>query len=534
VHGALFYSTDVNLSSKSGREIQRIWGAANRQPGLELEALTHSRICAINQPPNGKEHMKTKRINRRDFLKAAAGVGGALVVGGAAFRQVHNYIGRDFQPARAKAYLDNIQPSPAPETLPNIIIILCDDLGSGDLDSSALDLPNLRRMEAEGARLTSFCASASVCSPSRAGLLTGRYPVRTLISTPLLSTGDAMNIVMDVLGRYSYNVQGIPEDEVLLPEVLSRRGYCTSMVGKWHLGGTPGHIPNDRGFDSFYGALWSNDDDPYAIYRDRQVEVPAPADQNVLTRNFTHEAQAFIRANKDGPFFLYLAHAMPHFPVHASDDFRGKSAAGLYGDAAQEIDWSVGQIFDELKQLGLDEKTLVIFSSDNGPWMQGNPGELRGRKLEWFEGGFRVPFLARWPGVIPPATITSELGVNFDLFVTCLLLAGIPLPQDRIIDGRDLLPLLKGIASSPHDRFVYYDIRTPVAIRYQQWKYVRSSLTDIGPYWPLKQGPFLFNLNTDPNESYSLLDTQPDRTAELTSMLDAFEAEVEKNLRGWL
>jgi arylsulfatase A len=478
--------------------------------------------------------MKSRKINRRDFLKITAIAGGALAVGGITCRQIHNHIGRDFQPARARAYLDTIQSSPQPETLPNIIIILCDDLGSGDLDAAALDLPNLRRMAAEGTRMNSFYACASVCSPSRAGLLTGRYPVRTLITTPLLSTGDAMNIVMDVLGRYSYNVQGIPEDEILLPEALSRRGYHTGMVGKWHLGGTPGHLPNDRGFDSFYGALWSNDDPPYAIYRNRSVEIPAPADQNVLTQNFTREAREFIHANKEQPFFLYLAHAMPHFPAYASESFQGISGAGLYGDAVQEVDWGIGQILDDLKQLGLDGKTLVIFSSDNGPWMQGNPGYLRGRKLEWFEGGFRVPFLARWPGVIPPATITDEISMNFDLFATCLQLAGIPLPEDRIIDGKDILPLLKGEVSSPHDRFFYYDIRTPVAIRYQHWKYVRRSLTDIGTYWPLKQGPFLFDLVTDPNESYSLVEDQPERATQLAAMLDDFDTEVENNLRGWL
>jgi arylsulfatase A len=178
-----------------------------------------------------------------------------------------------------------------------------------------------------------------------------------------------MNIVMELTGRYSYNVRGIPEDEVLLSEVLSRRGYNTGLVGKWHLGGTSGHIPNNRGFDSFYGALWSNDDPPYAIYRDRQVELPAPADQNVLTRNFTLEAQEFIRSSREHPFFLYLAHAMPHQPVHASADFHGSSGAGLYGDAVEELDWSVGQILNTLEQLGLDDKTMVIFSSDNGLWM---------------------------------------------------------------------------------------------------------------------------------------------------------------------
>jgi arylsulfatase A len=389
-------------------------------------------------------------------------------------------------------------------------------------------------MAQQGTSLTNFYASASVCSPSRAGLLTGRYPVRTLISTPLLSTHNPLNVVMDVLGRYSYNVHGIPEDEVLLSEALHRRGYRTGIVGKWHLGGTAGYLPNDRDFDSFYGAWWSNDDTPYAIYRNEQMEEPAPADQNTLTHNFTLEALNFIRENKEQPFFLYLAHAMPHFPVHASEAFQKTSVAGTYGDAVQEIDWGVGQIFSTLKQLGLDEKSLVIFTSDNGPWMEGNPGYLRGRKLEWFEGGFRVPFIARWPGVIPPGTVRPDISVNFDLFATCLTLAGVPNPDDRIIDGNDILPLLKGEALSPRESFIYYDARTPVAVRYKNWKYCRRSLTDIATYWPLKQGPFLFNLDSDPNESYSMLEAEPDVGKSLSAMLDTFEADMQANLRGWL
>jgi arylsulfatase A len=474
------------------------------------------------------------RLSRRDFFKSAAIVGGALVVGGVTYRHVHNHNGRDFRPAGARAYLDSIQPDPHPEALPNIIIILVDDLGYGDLESPAVKTPNLERMTTEGIQLTNFYASASVCSPSRAGLLTGRYPVRTLITTPLLSTHDAMNIVMDVLGRYSYNVRGIPQDEVLLPEVLSRRGYSTGLVGKWHLGGTQGYLPNDRGFDTFYGALWSNDDQPYAIYSDRQVTVPSPADQDALTHDFTLAAQEFIRFNRDRPFFLYLAHAMPHVPIHASENFRGKSAAGLYGDSVQELDWSVGQILNTLNQFGLDDKTLVIFSSDNGPWWQGNPGYARGRKLLCFEGGFRVPFIARWPGVIPTGVISSEMSMNFDLFTTCLKLAGVPIPQDRIIDGKDILSVLKGGASSPHDTLFYYDTRTLLAVRHQHWKYHRRYRTDNAAFWPLKQGPFLFDLNTDPNESYSLIESQPERAAELSAMLTAFDADMEENLRGWI
>jgi arylsulfatase A len=477
--------------------------------------------------------MPSKKLSRRGFLKVAAIGGGVVVIGGIT-RQVHNQIGRNFQPKRAVSYLDQIQAGASAGTSPNIIIILCDDLGVGDLESTAINQPNLSRMAAEGMTLTNFYASASVCSPSRAGLLTGRYPVRTLISTPLLATNNPLNPVMDVLGRYSYNVRGIPKDEVLLSEVLHQRGYHTGMVGKWHLGGTAGYLPNDRGFDSFYGAKWSNDDTPYTIYRDRQVEIPAPADQDNLTHNFTVEALNFIQANKDSPFFLYLAHAMPHFPVHASAAFQDTSVAGRYGDAVQEIDWSVGQILTTLKQLELDDKTFVVFSSDNGPWMEGNPGYLRGRKLEWFEGGFRVPFIARWPGVIPDGNTNPELSVNFDLFPTCLSLAGAALPHDRIIDGKDILPVLKGESPSPHDTFYYYDTRTVVAVRYQNWKYIRHHSTDIAAYWPLKQGPFLFDLETDPNESYSLISSQPELAGKLSGMLDDFEAEMKANLRGWL
>jgi arylsulfatase A len=473
-------------------------------------------------------------VGRRTFLKHVAIVGGALIAGGLGYRQVHIHTGRNFQPARAKAYLDSIQPSRHPEALPNILMILVDDLGYGDLESPALNTPNLERMAAEGTRLTSFYATASVCTPSRAGLLTGRYPVRTLMTSPLFSTYDAMNLLMDVLGRYSYGVTGIPRDEVLLSEVLQRRGYQTGLVGKWHLGAKAGHLPNDRGFDSFYGALWSNDDQPYAIYLDREVVVEAPADQDVLTLNFTRAAQDFIWSHKDDPFFLYLAHAMPHMPIHASEDFRGRSAAGLYGDAVEELDWSVGQILDTLDQLELASKTLVIFTSDNGPWWQGNPGLARGRKLQTFEGGFRVPFIATWPGVIPPGTGTNEMSMNFDLFPTCLQLAGIPLPQDRIIDGRDIMPVLSDQSASPHDTLLFYDTRTLVALRHQHWKYHRHYTTDNAAYWPLRQGPFLFDLDTDPNESYSLIESEPKLATELSAMLEAFEADMAANLRGWL
>jgi uncharacterized sulfatase len=473
-------------------------------------------------------------ISRRSLLKATAIAGGALLAAGAGYRHYYRQTGRDFRPERARVYLDSLQASDDPEALPNVVIILVDDLGYGDLESPVLDTPNLDRMAAEGVQLTSFYASAALCTPSRAGLLTGRYPVRTHMTSPQYPTGNPMNLLMDVLGRYAYGVRAIPQDEVLLPEVLVRRGYRTGMVGKWHLGDRPGHLPNDRGFDAFYGVLYSNDVQPYAIYRDREIEHEAPADQNLLTRGFTREALAFIRRHQARPFFLYLAHAMPHEPMHASADFRGRSTGGLYGDAVEELDWGVGQVLDTVSELGLADKTLVVFTSDNGPWWQGNPGLTRGRKMLTFEGGFRVPFIARWPGVIPAGTSRGEMSMSFDLFATCLQLAGAPSPQDRIIDGQDILPLLAGQSPSPHDTLLFYDTRTLVALRYRQWKYHRRFRTDNAGYWPLQQGPFLFDLEADPNESYSLIESKPELAADLKARFDAAEAEMEANLRGWL
>jgi arylsulfatase A len=476
----------------------------------------------------------SKKISRRTFLKGTAIAGGVLIAGGISYRYVYNHRGRDFRPARASAYLESIERSSSLEAMPNIVIVLVDDLGYGDLDSQTIDTPYLDRMAAEGIRLSSFYASAALCSPSRSGLLTGRYPIRTLITNPLYPSGHPMNLLMDVLGRYAYSVEGIPEDEVLLPEVLSRRGYRTGMVGKWHLGDKPGHLPNDRGFDSFYGVLYSNDVRPYAIYRNQEIAVEAPADQNYLTRDFTHEAQAFIRQNQDVPFFLYLAHPMPHEPIHASENFRGRSEAGLYGDAVEELDWSMGEIFDTLSELNLDENTLVVFTSDNGPWWQGSPGFTRGRKMLTFEGGFRVPFIARWPGIIPAGMVSREMSMNFDLFPTCLQLAGVPVPEDRLIDGKDIMPLLAGASPSPHDTLYFYDTRTLVAVRHEQWKYHRRFRTENAGYFPLKQGPFLFDLEADPNESYSMIESRPEVAAELASMLDAWEEQMAANLRGWL
>jgi arylsulfatase A len=480
---------------------------------------------------------KKDNFTRRKFLKGALALGGAFAVGGISARFWRNHVGRDSDKGRTEALLDNINPAFPSQTLPNIIVILVDDLGFGDwgiYDSDLIQTPNIDRMAAEGVVLTNFYACAPVCTPSRAALLTGRYPIRTHMVLPLYPRNHPMEYFLKLVNRYRYDVTGIPEDEALLPEILQRRGYKTGMVGKWHLGDQPGHLPNENGFDSFYGVLYSNDMGRLEVWRDEQIEIPAPVDQSQLTQKYTYEALHFIHDNQDHPFFLYLAHTAVHEPLFASDDFLRSSQAGLYGDAVQELDWSVGEVLHSLSELGLDEDTLVLFTSDNGPWWQGSAGGLRGRKNNLTEGGFRVPFIARWPYSLPTGTVVDEMAINFDIFSTCLSIAGVPSPTDRIIDGKDMISSLQGKATSPHETFYYYDGPILVAIRHKRWKYHRRHMSDNGGYPIISHGPFLFDLEVDPNESYNLIDAQPDIAHKLSKMLDEWEAEMDENVRGWL
>jgi uncharacterized sulfatase len=477
------------------------------------------------------------RISARGFLLRAILLLAVIAVVGIAWRLYRDHSGRDFDPTRSAAQLVRVESGKGRVDLPNIVIIFVDDLGYGDLfgyGARLLETPHLDRMAANGVRLTQFYATAPVCTPSRAGLLTGRYPIRSHMTLPLYPTYHRMWWFLNILGRYPKGVTGIPRDELLLPELLQRRGYRTALVGKWHLGDRPSHRPNKNGFEFFYGVLYSNDVTPFAVYRNERVELRAPADQDLLTQNYTREAVQFIGDHSREPFFLFLSHTMVHEPIHASSGFRGKSPAGLYGDAVQELDWSVGQVMQTLAEQGLEDKTLVIFTSDNGPWWQGNPGAFRGRKNNLTDGGFRVPFVARWPGVLPAGLTSDALAINFDLFVTCLKIAGVPVPDDRIIDGKDLLPVLQARAPSRHETFYYYFGHELVAVRHQNWKYHRRYMSDNGGYPLFKHGPFLFDLARDPQESYSLIESEPDRARRMARMLDDWDAAIKDNVRGWL
>ena len=476
-----------------------------------------------------------KLNTRRKFIKKGLATGGGLLLAaGLGSHFVKVFGGKDYDTARTQKLLDRI-PAGDPQTLPNIILILTDDMGLGDVGSfgsQAIDTPHIDQMAAEGAVFTNFYSSAPVCSPSRAGLLTGRYPVRTLVFDVIQPPGPLDWIFQYVLGAVPH---GIPQDEALLPEILQRRGYRTGLVGKWHLGWESPYLPNENGFDFFYGGLLSHDTHPYRIYRNNQVEIEEPVDFNSLTQNFTREVLQFIRDQRHNPFFLYYAQHFPHVPLYASADFEGKSEGGRYGDTVEELDWSVGEIFKTLRELGLDENTLVIFTSDNGPWWEGDTTGLRGRKNLPMEGGFHVPFIARWPNTIPAGSVVKSPAMNFDLFVTSLAVAGLSYPTDRVIDGRNLLPLLKGESNEPpHETLFFYKGRNLVGARRGEWKYYRPHSSDNGAYPFFQQGPFLFNLDTDPRESYNLLADHPELAAQMIASMNQEDQLRENNPRGWL
>jgi arylsulfatase A-like enzyme len=312
-------------------------------------------------------------------------------------------------------------------------------------------------MAREGVRFTDFYVPMPFCAPTRSSLLTGRYPFRTgVTSNPAPDSG--------------INDLGLPAGEVTIAQALKPLGYASLCIGKWHLGHTPEFLPRKRGFDEYYGILYSNDMRPVQIVHNEQV-VEYPVIQAHLTRKYTDKALEFIEKNRNRPFFLYLAHAMPHKPLAASEEFYTPETPGdLYADVIRELDYSVGRVLARLKELGLEENTLVIFTSDNGPWFGGYTSGLRGMKGTTWDGGIRVPFIARWPGRIPAGRVTKEIAGTIDIFPTLLALAGAPLPTDRVIDGKDIFPVMTGAAASPHEAIFAMSGARLAIVRSGRWK----------------------------------------------------------------
>lgn len=415
---------------------------------------------------------------------------------------------------------------------PNFIILFADDMGYGDLGCyghPTIRTPGIDKMAQEGIRLTSFYVASSVCTPSRAGLLTGRYPQRVGLPNVLMPNAE----------------NGLPADEVTIAEGLKEKGYKTMAIGKWHLGDKEKYNPIYHGFDDYYGILYSNDMMPPWVQTEKPLalmhgteQTEYPVDQAKLTERYTEWGIGFIKDNKDQPFFLYLAYAMPHVPIFASAEFRGTSKGGLYGDVVETIDWSVGKILDQLDSLGLSENTMVVFASDNGPWQHmpdrmfrediikpwyaGFNGHLSGYKGNTYEGGIRVPGILRWPGTIPAGQVSADIVTSFDLLPTIFNAAGINLPDDRKIDGNNLMLLLTQQAASPTDTFYYYQGYRKEGVRIGAWKY-RNSPFNLHAE---KNTDELFNLDIDPAEEFNRADEFPDKVREMKAALNAFDKSI--------
>jgi arylsulfatase len=377
---------------------------------------------------------------------------------------------------------------------PNIVLIVADDLGYGDLGAygSHIPTPNLDRMAREGVLFRQFYSASPVCSASRAAILTGRYGVRC--GVPGVFQPD--------------DPGGMAESETTLAQMARQAGYRTMCIGKWHLGRPVKYLPTSRGFDAYYGIPYSNDMEPSVLMRNTGV-VESPVNLASLTKRYTEEAVHFIRQYSDTPFFLYFPHTSPHIPLAVSSDFAGKSSQGLYGDVVQELDWSAGQVFKALEESGVDQNTLVMFTSDNGPWFQGSPGRLRGRKGDTFEGGMREPFLARLPGRIPAGKVVEGFATTLDILPTITALTQWPRPANPL-DGVDIGPMLTGEAEAV-DRpvFLYFSGWNLQCARLGRWKlhmarYNTPAFTPepkVGLYNLRLTNPELYDMDTDPEEA---------------------------------
>jgi len=391
---------------------------------------------------------------------------------------------------------------------PNIVIIYTDDLGFGDLGcyGSRIPTPNFDGLATDGIMFRHCVSGGAVCSPARAALMTGRYGPRFGIPDVMFPT----------------DTFGIPDSETTIAQMLKSTGYQTMCVGKWHLGSSPKYLPTNRGFDEFYGMPYSHDMTPSVLMHNTSV-IEQPVQINTLTQRYTAQAVNFIQRAGGSSFFLYLAHNAPHLPLFASQGFQGKSDLGPYGDTIMELDWSVGQVMQALKDNGVDQNTLVIYSSDHGPWYNGNAGRLRGRKGETWEGGMRVPLIARLPGAIPSGTVAHSLTTIMDVLPTLATVSGARLPANRL-DGVDIWPVMTGQQRAvQRDLVLYFDSWNLQCARMGRWKmhlaryntYAWSPAPPGGRINLPLSNPELYDVHADPGESFDTADRNPQVIADM-------------------
>lgn len=425
---------------------------------------------------------------------------------------------------------------------PNIVVIFCDDLGYGDLGifgHPTIKTPVLDKMAMEGQKWTSFYVAASVCTPSRAGLLTGRLPVRSGMASNKRAV-----LFPDSNG-------GLPQSEITIPEALKQAGYATGMVGKWHLGHLEQYLPTNNGFDSYYGIPYSNDMDAVKIdgvknrfinpriesfnvplLRDTKI-IERPADQTTITKRYTEEAVKYINTNKDKPFFLYLAHSLPHVPLFRAKAFENTSRRGLYGDVIEEIDWSVGEVRKALEANGIAENTLVVFTSDNGPWLSygtqgGSAGLLRSGKGTTFEGGMRVPTVFWWKNKLKKGVV-NQMGSTLDLLPTFCDLVGAKLPKNRILDGKSLKNTLLLGENSPREEMFFYKGEQLFAIRKGSYKAhfkTREKFYGADNTLKIHEVPLLYNLDVDPSEKHEISMANPQIVADILKLAEEHKTTV--------
>ena len=442
--------------------------------------------------------------DRRGFLKSMA----ASLLAPAVPRS-------DALPPRGKTLFAPQAAGKSPRKAPNVLLMICDDLGYGDLGcyGSSIPTPHLDRLAAEGTRCMRHNSAHPICSASRAALLTGRYAPRS--HTP---------------GALFPHMKGLDKEEQTLAHLFRAAQYRTHAIGKWHLGDVSGYWPTERGFDSFYGVPYSDDMKPLPLMRGTTA-LEADTDRDELTPRYTEEALKLLKSDAKQPFFLYLAYSYPHDPARGSKAFRGRSQFGNVGDSIEEIDWSAGKLMAALDQAGLAEDTVVIFTSDHGPWFQGSPGNTRGRKGSTFEGGVRVPFLIRWPGTIPSATVNEEWSTHLDVLPTLSSWCGLPKPR-LPLDGVDAgANLLRGgpLPAKPMLYFTPVGNTTVHCIRSGDWKlrvaqsngqiYINDRPGSTTNY--LLPKPELYNLRADPMESYDAARGHPEIVQHLQAQLDS-------------